>query len=191
MSMTNLQSQITRDWTLFLDRDGVINEENKGSYITKWDEFTFCDGALTAIKQLSEQFGRVIVVTNQRGVGRGIMNISDLKGIHGQMIDIISQEGGNINKVYACTAIEDTDHNRKPNTGMGAQAKEDFPEIDFRKSVMVGNNISDMEFGKRLGMYTIFLTTTQEPLELPHDLIDEQHQSLQDWSDTLVRVVVE
>lgn len=191
MNTTNIQQQIGKDWTLFLDRDGVINEEIKGSYITKWDEFNFCDGALASIRKFTEQFGKLIVVTNQRGVGRGIMDLEALRDIHSNMINIVNSDGGHIDKVYACTAIEDDDHNRKPNVGMATQAKEDFPEIDYKKSVMVGNNLSDMEFGKKLGMHTIFLTTTQAPVELPHDLIDEQFSSLKDWADSLISEPVE
>lgn len=187
----NMQANIDKDWTLFLDRDGVINDEIVGRYITKWSEFSFCDGSLGAIRQLSDLFGRVVIVTNQRGVGRGIMTIADLQEIHSGMKASIAEEGGNIDKIYACTAIEDDDHNRKPNTGMAVQAQEDFPEIDFHKSVMVGNNLTDMEFGKRMGMQTVFLTTTHDPYELPNDLIDKQFSSLVDWAGSLVSETVE
>lgn len=182
----NIQAQIDKGWTLFLDRDGVINEENIGSYVTNWDEFTFCKGSLDALKQLSELFGRIVVVTNQRGVGKGIMTIEDMKSIHQNMTGEILAGGGRIDKVYACTALEDNDHNRKPNTGMATQAREDYPEIDFKRSVMIGNNITDMEFGKRMGMYTVFLTSVRKPYELPHDLIDEQFPSLQGWVKSLI-----
>lgn len=191
MSETNIQALVDTTWTLFLDRDGVINVENRGSYITNWDEFKFCDGALDALKHVSEVFGNIVVVTNQRGVGRGIMSIDSLNGIHSNMIEAVVDNGGIINKIYACTAVEDDDHNRKPNIGMAMQAKEDMPEIDFSKSIMVGNNLSDMEFGKKSGMYTVLLTTTREPIELPHDLIDEQYPSLQSWANSLATTVVE
>lgn len=186
-----MQAQIDKDWTLFLDRDGVLNNEIVGSYITKWEEFAFCDGSLDALKHLSEMFGRIVVVTNQRGVGRGIMTISDLKEIHANMTERVSAAGGEIHKIYACTAVEDNDHNRKPNTGMATQAQEDYPEIDFKKSIMVGNNLSDMEFGKRMGMYTVFLTSTHEPFDMPHDLINEQFPSLMDWTGELISEVVD
>lgn len=186
MDIGKLQKDFNKDWTLFLDRDGVINEEIVGSYVTKWDEFNFYDSSLEALKHLSDIFNRLIVVSNQRGVGRGIMDFDTLRDIHINMLNVVSQEGGLIDKIYACTATEEQDHNRKPNTGMATQAKEDFPEIDFKKSVMVGNNLSDMEFGKRMGMYTIFLTTTREPQVLPHDLIDEQYASLMDWTKMLI-----
>lgn len=178
--------EIDKSWTLFLDRDGVINIENVGSYITKWEEFIFCDGALEALKLLNEVFGHIVVVSNQRGVGKGIMNLDALKNISSQMTAQVVAHGGRLDKTYACTAVADTDHNRKPNTGMALQAKEDFPEIDFKKSIMVGNSLSDMEFGKRLNMHTVFLTTKHEPFTLPHHLIDEQYPSLFAWAKSIV-----
>lgn len=182
--------QFDKDWTLFLDRDGVVNKEIIGSYVTTTDEFEFCEGALEAIHTLSEVFGKIVVVTNQRGVGRGLMTIDTLREIHREMRGGVEAAGGRIDKVYAATAISDDDHNRKPNVGMALQAKEDFPQIDFHKSVMVGNSLSDMEFGKRLAMHTVFLTSKHEPYALPHDLIDEQFASLQDWAKTLAAAMM-
>ena len=171
-----------KEWTLFLDRDGVVNKEIVGNYVTTTEEFEFCEGVPEAMQTLAEIFGTIVVVTNQRGVGRGLMTMETLREIHGDMKAAISSVGGRIDRVYACTAISDDDHNRKPNTGMALQAREDFPHIDFHKSVIVGNSLSDMEFGKRLAMRTVFLTTKHEPYELPNDLIDEQFPSLQDWT---------
>lgn len=174
-----------KSWTLFLDRDGVINEEIVGSYITSSDEFKFCDGALQALGVLGSIFGTIVIVTNQRGVGRGIMSLDSLRTIHTDMVAAINTAGGRIDKIYSCTAVAESDHNRKPNTGMAIQCREDFPEVDFKKSIIVGNSISDMEFGKRVAMQTVFLTTKHEPFELPHDLIDQQYPSLLTWANTL------
>lgn len=182
MTAFNIQAPIDKSWTLFLDRDGVINEENIGSYITTWEEFKFCEGALDALRQLNEIFGNIVVVTNQRGVGKGIMTKETLKLIGENMTAKITEAGGRIDNIYACTATDANDHNRKPNSGMAIQAKEDYPAIDFRRSVMVGNSPCDMEFGKKLGMYTVFLTTKHEPYTLPNDLINEQYSSLLDWA---------
>lgn len=182
--LTN-KPEIDNTWTLFLDRDGVINIESVGSYITNWDEFEFHDGVLDALQSLSKVFGKIIVVTNQRGVGRGIMSIESLREIHLNMKLGVADSGGRIDRVYSATSVLDDDRNRKPNTGMGLQAQEDFPAIDFRKSVMVGNSISDMEFGKRLSMYTVFLATKHDPVTLPHDLVDEQYDSLFAWASRL------
>jgi len=126
------------------------------------------------------------VVSNQRGVGRGIMSMEALREINQNMRAAVEANGGKIDKIYAATAVTDSDHNRKPNTGMGLQAQEDFPETDFKKSVMIGNSISDMEFGKRLAMHTVFLTTKHEPFSLPHELIDEQFSSLLSWASHLI-----
>ncbi|MCD6013291.1 MAG: family hydrolase [Flavipsychrobacter sp.] len=186
MNILNNKPEFNKDWTLFLDRDGVINIESVGSYITSWDEFTFHDGVLDALRSLNRVFGNIVVVSNQRGVGRGIMTLDALRDINKNMRSVIAEHGGRIDKIYAATAVTDEDHNRKPNVGMGMQAQEDFPNIDFKKSVMIGNSISDMEFGKRLNMYTIFLTTKHEPFSLPHDLIDEQFSSLYAWATRLI-----
>lgn len=186
MSILNSKPIFDNSWTLFLDRDGVINVESVGSYITSWDEFVFHDGVTDAMRSLSRVFGNIVVVSNQRGVGRGIMTMEALREISTNMRTAVAEHGGRIDKVYAATATTDDDHNRKPNTGMGLQAQEDFPQIDFKKSVMVGNSMSDMEFGKRLSMYTIFLTTKHEPVTLPNDLINEQYDSLYAWATRLI-----
>ena len=186
MDFSESKPEVNDSWTLFLDRDGVINVESVGSYITSWSEFNFHDGVLDSLRSLSGMFGNIIVVSNQRGVGRGIMSIETLREIHGNMKAAVAEKGGRIDKVYSCTATTDDDHNRKPHTGMGLQAQEDFPAIDFKHSIMVGNSISDMEFGKRLSMHTVFLTTKHEPFELPNDLIDEQYPSLQAWVKSMV-----
>ncbi|NCX96467.1 MAG: HAD-IIIA family hydrolase [Chitinophagia bacterium] len=176
---------INASWTLFLDRDGVINVEQNGSYITAWQEFVFHHGFSDALSLLHPHFGNVLVVTNQRGVGRGIMTHEALINIHNNMLSSVQNSGGRIDKVYACIAVADDDHNRKPNTGMAYQAKQDFPHIDFNKSIMVGNSISDMEFGKKMGMYTVFLTTKSGPYAMPHPLIDAQHASFMEWVGSL------
>lgn len=186
MNLLNVKPEIDKSWTLFLDRDGVINIESVGSYITSWDEFKFHDGVLDSLRSLSHLFGNIIVVSNQRGVGRGIMSMDSLRDINVKMRAAIAEHGGRIDKIYAATAVADDDRNRKPNPGMGLQAQEDFPVIDFKRSVMIGNSLSDMEFGKRLNMRTVFLTTKHEPFSLPHDLIDEQYSSLYAWATRLI-----
>jgi histidinol-phosphate phosphatase family protein len=167
---------------LFLDRDGVINEEKDGSYIFHKGEFVFYPGAEDALAGLSRQFDYVFIVTNQRGVGRGYMTKEALFEIHQHLIDTITNKGGKINKVYYATSIDSNHSHRKPNTGMALDAQHDFPDIDFEQSIMVGNNLSDMQFGKTMGMKTIFLATTQAPIVLPHPLIDEQYDSLKSFA---------
>ena len=156
-----LLQSVDKSWTLFLDRDGVINDEKHIDYINSWEEFSFFKGTLEAIRILSQMFGHVFVVTNQRGVSRGRTKIEDLQIIHKNMVEEISRAGGRIDKIYFCTDMESSSPNRKPNPGMGLAAKAEFPQIDFSKSVMIGNTLSDMEFGRNLGVaINIFLPTT-------------------------------
>ncbi|MFN3299660.1 MAG: HAD-IIIA family hydrolase, partial [Sediminibacterium sp.] len=70
-------SQIDASWTLFLDRDGVLNYEKKEDYIRNWDEFNFYTGVPESIKLLNGLFGRLVIVTNQKGIGKGLMTHAD------------------------------------------------------------------------------------------------------------------
>lgn len=167
---------IDKSWTLFLDRDGVINVEIVGNYITRWEDFRFYDGVLEALYAFAERFGKIVMVTNQRGVSKGLMTEADLKDIHLNMLGNIEANGGRIDKIYYCIDMEGP--NRKPNLGMGWKAKADFPEIDFSKSVMIGNTLGDMEFGKNIGAYTIFISSNRMPPELPDRFTDAIYPSL-------------
>ena len=144
--------QIDRTWTLFLDRDGVINVKRENDYIKKWSEFKFINGALDALSILSKKFQTIIVVTNQRGVGKNLMYESDLNHIHKLMLREVDKNFGRIDKIYYSIDLNESAFSRKPNPGMAYLAKSEFPLIDFNKSVMVGDSDSDILFGMNLGM---------------------------------------
>ncbi len=167
-----------KTWTLFLDRDGVINHEKHLDYIHHWDEFEFYDGVKQAIKIFARVFGRIVVVTNQKGIGKGITKPEDLELIHHNMVNALEAVGGRIDKVYFCPDLNEDSPNRKPNPGMGLQAKADFPEIDFNRAVMVGNTLSDMAFGRNLGVKTVFLPTTRPEVDTHDQRIDAVYPSL-------------
>lgn len=174
------------DWCLFLDRDGVINEQVIDGYVTSWEEFKFLPGVLEAINILSTIFSTIIIVTNQQGIGKSIFTENDLSHIHRQMIEQIQNAGGRIDKIYHCSSLKTkNDPNRKPNIGMGLQAKLDFPSIDFSKSHMVGDGQADMMFGRNLGMNTIFIQDETKSLDLVRDMIDLQFPSLIDFAMSL------
>lgn len=135
--------------TLFLDRDGVINVHRPGDYVKSVSEFVFAEGALEAIAILSRLFRRLIVVTNQRGVGRGLMNRQDLDEIHRYMLQQIENHQGKIDKIYCCTETDENHPDRKPNTGMIHQALRDFPDIDPANSWLAGDSLSDMQLAAR------------------------------------------
>jgi histidinol-phosphate phosphatase family protein len=177
--------QIDKSWTLFLDRDGVINHEKYQDYVYNYDEFIFYDGVPEAMKTLADLFGLVILTTNQRGVGRGLMTEADLHDIHTKMISDIEKAGGHIDRIYYCTANDSNDPCRKPNPGMIFQAKKDYPTIDLQRSLIVGNNMSDMEFGRNGGIHTVFVKTTHPEQVLPHPAIDLAFNSLPDFAKAL------
>lgn len=168
--------KIDKTWTLFLDRDGVINHEKYLDYIHTWVEFKFYDGAKVAIQIFTQKFNRVIIVTNQRGIGKGVTKIEDVEIIHKNMIADVEAVGGKIDAVYFCPDLESD--NRKPNRGMGLQAVKDFEDIDLTKAIMVGNTISDMHFGRNLGIKTVFLTTTRPDVDTSDEHIDAVYPSL-------------
>lgn len=175
-------SAIDKSWTLFLDRDGVINVDKEGSYIFNTDEFIFLDGAPTLFQSLADRFGKIVVITNQRGVGRGLMTEQALTDIHSKMKNEITAAGGRIDAIYYSTAINNKDPRRKPNPGMALQASIELPGIDLSKAIMVGNNLSDMRFGRNAGIYTVFVKTTRPWQELPHPDIDLAFDSLLGFS---------
>lgn len=143
--------------TLFLDRDGVINTELPADYVKSISEFQFEPGVFEALKILQPFFQYTIIVTNQRGVGAGIMSDDDLQTVHRHMLDEFSVHGINIDAIYAATDEDRSSLKRKPHPYMGQIAQRDFPAIDFSQSLMIGNSSSDMEFGKSLSMITAFV----------------------------------
>ncbi len=180
------KKKIDSNWTLFLDRDGVLNHEKKADYIRNENEFYFYDGIKNALAGLAPIFDTIVIVTNQRGVGRGWMTEADLKGIHTYMVNEVKSVGGRIDGIYYCTDVNSDSPNRKPNPGMALQAKHDFPAIDFSKSIMVGNKMSDMLFGRAAGMHTIFVATTNPETAYPHEAIDFRFNALPAFAAALL-----
>ena len=178
MQKNQFLKSVDKSWTLFLDRDGVINQENVGDYVTHWGEFRFYEGVQEAIRKFTSIFKRIIIVTNQRGVSKGLMNEGDLRDIHLNMLGAIEAHGGKIDRIYYCTDLNEDSVNRKPNPGMGKKAKEDFPEIDFSKTIMVGNTMADMQFGRNLGAFTIFVTTNRPAPDASDPWVDAIYPSL-------------
>lgn len=177
--------KIDNTWTLFLDRDGVINHEKHQDYIHTWDEFVFYDGVHEAMSIFAKKFRYIIIVTNQRGIGKGVTKLEDLHLTHKNMKTAIEENGGRVDEIYFCPDVDSESPNRKPNPGMGLQAIKDFPNIDPDKSIMVGNTLSDMQFGRNLGVKTIFLPTTRPEVNLKDERIDAVYNSLLDFATTL------
>jgi histidinol-phosphate phosphatase family protein len=169
--MHDFLKDIDNTWTLFLDRDGVLNHEIKGDYVRNVSQLKIYDYVPQTIAKCNTLFNKIIVITNQRGVGKGLYSNQDVNKIHEYINTVCKKANGKIDAFYFSTDLENEAENRKPNIGLALQAIQDFPNIDFNKSIMIGNNISDMQFGKKAGMKTIFVETTSI-IELPNQWVD-------------------
>lgn len=162
--MTLRDLNIDPTWTLFLDRDGVINKKVENDYIKNWTEFEFVDNVFEALAYLKKIFGKIVVVTNQQGIGKRLYRKEDLELIHRNMMYEINYHGGHIDKIYFSPYLDSENHpSRKPGIGMALEAQKDFPSIDFKKSVVIGDSLSDMAFGRTAGMKTIFISEKPSP----------------------------
>ena len=154
--------EVDNTWTLFLDRDGVINERIFNGYILNTSEFKFIEGVKEALSLLKNHFNLSFVVTNQQGIAKALMTERNLLDIHAYMCDQILQTGGKIDKCYFASNMRDAENDiRKPKSAMALMAKQEFPEIDFQKSIMVGDTDSDIHFGKNIGMKTVRIKTEE------------------------------
>ncbi len=144
--------------TLFLDRDGVMNVRTPNDYVKTPDAWIATEGLEEAMCILATHFQHIVVVTNQAGIGKGLMTEADLAAVHTKMIDLVTAAGGRIDRVYYCPHRSDAGCScRKPATGMAWLAMVDFPDIDFSQAWMVGDSASDMLFGQKLGMRTVLI----------------------------------
>ena len=142
--------------TLFMDRDGVINVKLNGRYVQNPSEFEFIPGAEKAISLLSTIFKRILILTNQQGIGKGIMIENELDSLHNYMVNELMKSEGRIDRIYFCPHLASEGCGcRKPNPGMIQQAKLDFPEINFENSYLVGDSLSDIEAGESMNLQTV------------------------------------
>jgi len=185
MTLRNLNIDAT--WSLFLDRDGVINKRIEGDYVKKWEEFEFLPGVLKALHVFSGIFGKIFVVTNQQGIGKGLMTEADLEIIHDEMMFEIKRSGGRINKIYHSPYREEENSVfRKPNIGLTRKAKIDFPEIDLKKSIMAGDSKTDMQFGRKAGMLTVLISLDKILTKENPELVDFSFPELIHFAEAIV-----
>ena len=147
------------DQYLFLDRDGVLNRRIAGDYVRNWSQWEWLPDAKEAVAQLSQQYAHTFVVSNQQGIGKGLFTMTDADDIHQHVLAEVSAAGGHIDRVYVCPDLKDSGSpNRKPAIGMALQAQQDYPDVQLTDSVMIGDSVSDMQFGWQAGMRCIYLT---------------------------------
>jgi D-glycero-D-manno-heptose 1,7-bisphosphate phosphatase len=154
---------VEKGWALFLDRDGVINQRIPDDYVKHQDEFKFIPGVIEAMGIFAGIFKPIIVVTNQQGIGRGLMTIAQLDMVHQKMLKVVTESGGRIDEIFYSPDLKYIkSYTRKPAIGMGLKARKQFPSINFKKSIMAGDTYSDILFGNRLGMITVLIGTNKD-----------------------------
>jgi len=178
--------------TIFLDRDGVLNEKMpEGTYVRSAADFHPLPGAAEAISKLNRAGVRVVVVSNQRGIARGLYTATDVNAIHTAFQKYLEGFGARVDGFYFCPHDKEQCNCRKPLPGLFEQALAEFPQITAAASAMLGDSLSDIEFGRRLGMLTVFIAGEAEhrspSAEDARALADLRFPSLAEAVEALLR----
>lgn len=144
---------------IFFDRDGVINRRIFGGYVRNWDEFELLEEVAQTVKAVKDRGYLAIVITNQQGVGKGVMSEDALLHLHeqlqGRMHELAKVK---FDDIYYSTELKEGSTRRKPSPAMLQEAAEKW-NIDLASSWIIGDSVSDVEAGKRAGTRTAFLIT--------------------------------
>jgi D-glycero-D-manno-heptose 1,7-bisphosphate phosphatase len=144
---------------IFLDRDGVIIE-NRSDYVRSWEDVAFIPGALSALAKASMSTYKIIIVTNQSAIGRGIISYQTAEEINQRLIQMISNAGGRVDGVFMCPhAPEEKCSCRKPQPGLILQAAEAL-DLDLSRSTLIGDALSDIQAGQAAGVCQRILVRT-------------------------------
>lgn len=153
----------SRIQTVFLDRDGVVNRKMpEGQYVVRPDQLVVLPGVPQAIRRLNDTGLLVTVVTNQRGVARGLYTLDHVAAIHLHLAEILAQHGAHLDGVYVCPHDDRQCNCRKPGPGLFERAMREFPAITVENSVVIGDALSDVEAGRSLGMKSILILGAPE-----------------------------
>jgi len=149
--------------TIFLDRDGVINQKMpEGSYVRAIADFHLLPGVAEAIARLNRAGIRVIVVSNQRGIALGFYAADAVDSIHEHLQAELSGVHARIDAFFYCPHDKNSCNCRKPLPGLYEQASARFPDITPDSSAMIGDSLSDIEFGRAVGMKTVWIAGPKE-----------------------------
>jgi histidinol-phosphate phosphatase family protein len=178
--------QDLKDYCLFLDRDGVINEPIVDDYAKRPEDFTLTDHAVEAIAMLQSLFKRIVIVTNQQGIGRGLMSMTDLEDVHLKMHKSLKDNNlPYFDAVFYAPYLRSEEHQwRKPKSGMAQQAIKYFPDLDPKKMVLVGDSPGDMQLAEAIGATKVRIANPQ----FEFDDQDLKFNSLYDFALNLTQL---
>jgi len=155
---------------VFLDRDGTINDNGQG-YVYKIEDLKFLPEAIPALQRLSKTDYKIIILTNQSGIGRGYFSEEEMQNFHIQMLDDLKSKGIRIDKIYFCPHHPDDQCScRKPSIGLLEKAVRDFG-INLSKSWVVGNEDKDILMGKRANTRTILVDQNNNLLKAVENIL--------------------
>ncbi|MGC1462721.1 MAG: HAD family hydrolase [Terracidiphilus sp.] len=173
--------------TVFLDRDGVLNQKMpEGQYVTSWTSFHIIPGVPEAIARLNQAGLRVIVLSNQRGIALGLYTATDVESIHSKFQQVLGTHGAHIDAFFFCPHDHGQCNCRKPLPGLFEQAVAQFPTITAASSVMIGDSHVDIDFARRLGMTAILIDNNPQQ-ESAQQSADLSFSSLPEAVDALMR----
>ncbi len=147
--------------TAFLDRDGVLNRDRAGVYVTSPDQLRLYSGAARAVALLAAKGYRVVVLTNQSAVARGYMTLARARAVNLRLVRELRRAGARVDAVYFCPhGPGDACRCRKPEPGLIEEAVKDSP-ADLARSFMAGDKRSDLELARRAGIRGVLVRTGQ------------------------------
>ena len=142
-----------------LDRDGVLNVD-LGTYVTKPQDFTPIDGSLEAVAKLRNLGHKIVIISNQGGIEKGIMSQDDVDRVHDRMFELLGAAGcHSINSLYYSASSRKDDMYAKPNTGMFKRCEKENPDIKFKKGYFVGDKMSDLKAAHKIGARPVLVRT--------------------------------
>lgn len=174
---------------VFFDRDGIVNERIVGDYVKSIKEFQFIPNFFTTFKLVLSSDCYSFLVSNQQGIGKGLMTELDLKEIHNFMnLHLISNTGNTFDEIFYCSSLdEQNDFRRKPNPGMILEAIEKY-KLEKSLCIFIGDSLSDVKAGKNAGIKTILIS--KESLK-ENDKADYQFNSLKELNSELPKILEE
>ncbi len=176
---------------MFLDRDGVINEDT--GHLYKVSDWIFTDNCLDALKTIVRKGFQIVIITNQAGIAKGYYSVEDYEALTDWYVGVLKKHNISVLDVFYCPHHPQGEVKqfakecmcRKPNPGMIEQALEKY-EIDLEDSVLIGDKVSDVEAGFKAGVNNLVLLDSRYLLDERAVSFDVSHfSSLYDFSLTL------
>src|SRR5919109_46297 len=144
---------------IFLDRDGILIE-NRSNYVRDWSQVKIFPEAINALSLPAVKNYKIVVITNQSAVGRGLITLQTARDINDRLVNLINRQGGQVHGVYMCPHKPDDGCKcRKPKPGLFFQAAEEL-SLDLKRSWMVGDAWSDIQAGQAAGLRQMILVKT-------------------------------